>query len=155
MVVFRIARSKYIRDLSGTGAKRFGGRWNPKGLAVLYTSKHRSLAILELLVNANMQALPDDLSLLKLNIPDHPESSAEISVRDLPKNWRSSPAPFNLAEIGGDWISSGSSLTLTVPSAVVPEEQNILINPNHPEAKHLSVQSISSFSLDSRLLQIT
>lgn len=155
MVVFRIARSKYIRDLSGTGAKRFGGRWNPKGLAVLYTSKHRSLAILELLVNANMQALPDDLSLLELNIPDQPESSAEISVRDLPKNWRSSPAPFNLAEIGGDWISSGSSLTLTVPSAVVPEEQNILINPNHPEAKHLSVQSISSFSLDSRLLQIT
>jgi len=154
MVVYRIARSSYIRDLSGTGAKKYGGRWNPKGIAVLYTSKHRSLAILELLVNASTQSLPKDLSLLSLKVPNL-QQITEKTEEDLPQNWRTTPAPFRLADIGSEWIASNRSLILKVPSAIVPEEQNILINPNHPDFKQLSIQSISSFSLDSRLLQKT
>lgn len=154
MVVFRIARNLYIRDLSGTGAKRYGGRWNAKGTAVLYTSRHRSLAILELLVNASIQTLPSDLSILKLEIPDL-KNSSDISPSDLPDNWRSTPAPFHLSHIGSEWITSGSSLTLTVPSVIVPEEQNLLINPNHPDFNQVKVESISSFNVDSRFFKQT
>lgn len=151
MFVYRIARTIYIRDLSGTGAKRYGGRWNPKGIALLYTSRHRSLAILELLVNTGMQALPKDLSMLKLELPKLNPSS-EITAADLPGNWRNSPAPFQLAELGSEWAISNTALSLQVPSAVVPEEKNILINPNHPDFKKIRIESVSSFSLDSRLL---
>lgn len=154
MVVYRIASSSYIRDLTGTGAKRYGGRWNPKGIAVLYTSAHRSLAILELLVNANAQSLPDDLSMLSLELP-RLQHVSEITEDDLPDNWRNSPAPYRLGEPGWEWVTSNSSLTLKVPSAVVPEEQNILVNPKHPDFTQLSIQSVSSFSLDSRLLRKT
>lgn len=154
MVVFRIARNLYIRDLSGTGAKRFGGRWNAKGTAVLYTSRHRSLAILELLVNANIQTLPDELSMLKLKLPDLMEPK-EIIPSDLPDNWKSTPAPFRLARIGSDWVNSGNSLTIAVPSAIVPEEQNILINPNHPNFDQVKIESVSSFTLDSRFFRET
>lgn len=152
MFVYRIARSSYIRDLSGTGAKRFGGRWNSKGIALLYTSRHRSLAILELLVNTGMKTMPKDLSMLKLHVPETKPYS-EITVAELPGDWRISPAPFQLAEMGSEWIISNAALTLQVPSAVVPEENNILINPNHPDFKEIRIESISSFSLDSRLLE--
>lgn len=152
MFVYRIARTSYIQDLSGTGAKRFGGRWNNKGIALLYTSQHRSLAILELLVNTGMQALPKDLSMLKLKLPKL-NSSSEITAADLPGNWRNTPAPFQLAEMGSEWIISNSALTLHVPSAVVPEEKNILVNPNHPDFKKLRIESVSSFKIDSRLLE--
>lgn len=151
MIVYRIARSTYIRDLSGTGAKQYGGRWNPKGVAVLYTSEYRSLAVLELLVHAGLQSQPKDLHILELEIPES-EIPVAVDSKELPDHWRKSPAPYLLAEIGLDWITSGDSLTLKVPSAVVPEEHNILINPNHAKAKQLSIKSVSSFSLDSRFL---
>lgn len=152
MIVFRIARTSYIRDLSGTGAKRYGGRWNAKGTAILYTSRHRSLAILELLVNANIQTLPNELSILKLQLPDL-SNSVELSPSDLPDNWRNTPAPFRLSKIGSDWIDSGSSLTMTVPSVIVPEEQNILVNPGQPDFNQVKIESVSSFNIDSRFLQ--
>lgn len=152
MVVYRIARTSYIRDLSGAGAKRYGGRWNTKGIALLYTSQYRSLAILEVLVNTGMRNLPKDLSMLKLRLPER-NPLPEIKAADLPGNWRSSPAPYRLAEIGSEWITANTELSLSVPSAVVPEEKNILINPNHPAFKKIRIESVSSFSLDSRLLE--
>lgn len=149
MHLFRIAKTSYIRDLSGTGAKRYGGRWNHKGVAMLYASQHRSLAILEFLVHASMQALPTDLSFLTLEVPDS-SKTPEVDLSDLPSNWRDYPAPFRLAELGSEWIASGNSLLLKVPSVVVPEEWNILINPIHPDFEAMTINSISSFSLDSR-----
>lgn len=149
MQIFRIAKTAYIRDLTGTGAKRYGGRWNPKGVSLLYASEHRSLAILEILVNASMLSLPEDLSLLTLRIPDS-ETTHATAPADLPSNWRSSPAPFRLAEIGADWIASNKSLAMKVPSVIVPEEQNVLINPNHPDFETIRIESVSDFTLDSR-----
>lgn len=154
MFVYRIARTLYIRDLSGTGAKHYGGRWNAKGTAILYTSEHRSLAILELLVNANMHSLPNELSMLQLKLPES-NQPPEIKTADLPQNWRRSPAPFKLAELGSDWITSGDSLAITVPSVIVPEERNILINPNHPDFNSLKIETVSSFDMDSRFFKQT
>ena len=151
MIVYRIARTRFIRDLSGTGARLYGGRWNRKGIAVLYTSESRALATLEYLVHAPFLAAPSDLSLAALAIPES-VSISEINVADLPDNWRDYPAPPALAELGTRWVLASDTLLLRVPSVVVPDEFNILINPSHPDIEGVTIHHIEGFSLDSRLL---
>lgn len=152
MDLFRISKKKYIKDLSGEGARKFGGRWNSKGSAVLYTSQTESLAALETLVHASIATIPSDLNLLILSVPDHIEPD-RIDVKELPLGWRNYPAPNQLAEIGGKWVDSESSLLLKVPSVLVQSEMNILINPNHFDADKLSIKEIRPFSFDMRLFQ--
>lgn len=152
MLVYRIAKTRYIRDLSETGAKRYGGRWNQKGNPVLYTSEHRSLAILEFLVHCSIQTFAKDVSIITLSLPDAQHGKA-LEEDQLPDNWRSYPAPFQLAEQGTNWLISGDSIFLKVPSVVVPEEWNILINPAHPDFQFVTIHSVSSFALDSRFMK--
>jgi RES domain-containing protein len=151
MVVYRIALKRYIKDLTGSGARIYGGRWNHKGVGVIYTSESIALATLEYLVNASMPLIPDDLVLAKLDIPDNilPEI---ISVKKLPKDWRNHPAPLVLAELGTKWIIDCKALLLRVPSAVIDSEYNILINPGHPDMKHISIK-YERFKLDNRFIE--
>lgn len=149
MLVYRLAKEKYIRDLSGTGARLYGGRWNRKGTPVLYTSEHCSLAVLELLVHTPHTLLPDEISLLKLTIPN------ELSVitwetEKLPAKWRQYPGPDSLAIMGSEWAKSQKSFALKVPSVLVPDDWNILLNPNHPDFEKINIKSVSAFELDSR-----
>ena len=92
MRVYRIAKTKYIRDLSGTGARMYGGRWNKKGVGILYTSENRALATVEYLVHVSSSIVPAELSIAMIQIPDD-ISPKEISISDLPANWRDYPAP--------------------------------------------------------------
>jgi RES domain-containing protein len=150
MLVYRIARSKYIRDLSGEGARLHGGRWNQKGTPVLYTSEHQSLATLEVLVHTSLNLIPEDLQLLKLDIPEEvPQES--ISMDTLPSNWRNYPAPRSLALLGTKWAQSLKSLVLRVPSVISPPDANVLINPHHPSMTSVQVKDITEFKLDGRL----
>lgn len=149
MVVYRFARAKYIRDLSGTGAKIYGGRWNQKGTNMLYTSEHCSLALLEFLVNISSALLPKDIQLLKLSIPDD-VSFDVIKKNDLPANWMHYPPPEDLAEMGSQWAEKQATVALKVPSVLTPGENNILFNPNHPAFKKIKIKSVSPFNLDSR-----
>ena len=91
MIVYRIAKKEYIEDLSGNGAKRSGGRWNPKGTPVLYCASTSPLAILEKLVSIDMDLLPDDLYTSALEIPK--SKILKISEEELPKNWNHYPSP--------------------------------------------------------------
>lgn len=152
MEVYRIAKTRHINDLTGTGARMAGGRWNKKGTAILYTSESRSLAAMEYLVHVPLSLLPSDLSIACIEIPDiaHPD---EIAEDDLPVGWWEYPAPSELAEIGTDWARGNHSLMLRVPSAVVQGEFNMLINPLHPEMLHVAVVQIESFSFDERLFR--
>lgn len=150
MVTYRITRRVYAHQLNGEGARRYGGRWNVKGTAVIYTAEHQSLATLELLANTINTALPDDLVVLSIRIPDE-ASLIEWHQDSLPVNWRSYPAIRTLAEQGTDWINSHSSLLLKVPSVLVPEECNILINPAHKEFDAVRIESTDELSLDDRL----
>jgi RES domain-containing protein len=152
MDLFRIAREPYINDLSGEGARLYGGRWNRKGIPVLYCSPSISLAAMEVLVNTPMVSMPDDLQLLMLSVPDNirPE---QITVNTLPDNWSASPAPELLRDMGSGWIESQSSLLLKVPSAVIPLEWNILANPAHPEFEHVKKLQIHPFRFDERLIR--
>lgn len=150
MKVYRIARTEYAKDLSGTGAKLYGGRWNHPGTPVIYASQSRSLATVEYLVHVPRPFAPADLSIVTLNIPDDvvPE---EIQSSSLPKGWRRYPAPTRLADLGTAWALSKRSLLLRVPSAVVESEQNLIINPDHPEISRVVIDRVEKFHFDDRL----
>ena len=132
MQVFRLARYARRSDLSGYGAFLYGGRWNLRGRAVLYTAEARSLAIMEVLVHLTSEELPDDMYLLTLDVPDT-ASRAELTVADLPPDWRRTGLLQPTALLGHAWLEAGAMLALRVPSVVVPQEHNLLLNPAHPE----------------------
>ena len=150
MFVYRIAKKKHIRDLSGIGARLYGGRWNRKGIGIVYTSESRALALVEFLVNVPFSMLPSKLCIATVEIDDQIRPT-EIPHGDLPKNWRKFPIPSELAEIGSKWAVSNESLALRVPSALVPYEFNILLNPSHPDMKHVAIVDVEAFERDKRL----
>jgi len=154
MKVYRIAMRDYINDLSGIGAREFGGRWNHKGTSIVYTSEGRPLAILECLVNFPMPVSPKalDLKIATIVIPDV-IIPKRISISDLPSNWRDYPAPLELADIGTKWARKKETLLLRVPSAIVHQEFNILINSLHPDMKRVKVSHVENYKLDARLLR--
>ncbi len=149
--LFRIATSEHISDISGTGARIYGGRWNHQGYPVVYASGSRSLAALEFLVHVPMALAPEDLSILEINITKRVEIES-VNVSQLPLNWRDYPAPEQLADIGTKWLKSKSSLLLEIPSAVMNKEVNILINPLHEDIKSVHLVSVEKFSFDPRLI---
>lgn len=148
--VYRIALAKHARDLSGKGARLTGGRWNTKDTAVIYTSESRSLAAMEYLVHVSLTDIPPEIKITSIGIPEA-IIPKEIDPSDLPKDWRKSPAPFLLGDIGAKWVSGMESLLLRVPSAVVMHEFNILINPAHPDMKSVRIIDVESFIYDERL----
>ena len=150
--LFRISTSEHINDITGTGARIYGGRWNHAGYPVVYTSGSRSLAALEFLVHVPMALAPEHLSIVQINIRKNIIREA-IKESQLPSNWRDYPAPEKLATIGTNWIKSKSSLLLDIPSAVVDKEVNTLVNPLHPDIRHVNVAEIEKFLFDSRLLK--
>ena len=150
--LYRISSSGHINDISGTGARIYGGRWNHAGYPVVYTSGTRSLAALEFLVHVSMALAPENLSIVEINIQKNIKRES-IKVNQLPSNWNGYPAPEQLANIGTSWIKSQSSLLLDIPSAVVDQEFNTLINPLHSDIKFVNLSRIEKFSFDSRLLK--
>ena len=154
MVLYRIAKTAYIGDLSGSGPRLYGGRWNPKGIGVIYTSESRALAALEFFVHLSRTVIPPGLSLASIEIPDK-ASRKEITMEELPRNWRSYPAPLELADIGASWIRSKKSLLLRLPSVIMPPEKNVLINPAHPEMTGVRIIEVEPYSPDPRLTRGT
>jgi RES domain-containing protein len=150
MVVFRIARKSFVKDLSGEGARLYGGRWNPKGVGLVYAAESRALAVLEYYVHADPAFLPADLALASIVIPDK-VSKKEVRIEDLPRHWRGYPAPIELARLGGEWAKAKETLLLFVPSVVVPKERNVLLNSSHPGMSDVSVVDVENYSFDARL----
>ena len=148
--LYRICTTEHINDLSGTGARIYGGRWNHAGYPMVYSSGSRSLAVLEFLVHVPMALAPDNLSIAEIIITDNIKRDS-ITSNELPSNWRGYPAPEQLANIGTKWIKSKSSLLLDIPSAVVDKEVNTLINPLHPDMQHVGLTKVEKFYFDSRL----
>lgn len=151
MQLFRIAKTQFIGDLSGTGSRLHGGRWNQKGTALIYASESRALAALEYLVHFPMALVPTDLSILRIDVPDDTDVKT-VQMASLPKDWRAYPPPQDLPAIGTKWALSNETLLLRVPSVVVDAEFNYLINPTHPEFKRIRPRRPQAFVLDQRLL---
>jgi RES domain-containing protein len=149
MILYRLTREKYINDLSGAGAKAYGGRWNSIGMSMLYLTSSRSLAVLEVLVHLRPLFIPDDYYMITIEAPDDFEA---INLKQLPPNWKDAPDEHNLKPLGDRFLSEKKHLLLQVPSSIVNEEFNYLANPLHEKASKLKVLKINPFSFDSRLL---
>jgi RES domain-containing protein len=149
MLVFRLVRQAYAQQLDGKGAALFGGRWNSVGKPLLYTAEHRSLAVLEYRVN---NPLPlKDLMMVTLEVPAHDIKT--LSTQDLSKQWQSYSPQNKCAAIGDSWLERQETLMLRVPSAVVPQENNMLINPLQSGMKNVKILDATPFLIDHRLYQ--
>ena len=132
MRVYRLVKARHAGSpLDGSGAKTHGGRWNSKGVAPVYTSETVSLAALELLVHLHRSEVLNTYGLVSVELPD--AGVMELDAASLPGDWRRDPPPPSAAVLGDEWVAGGSSLALAVPSALVPRQRNILINPAHPD----------------------
>lgn len=153
MIAYRLCKSKYQSTaLSGFGAKEYGGRWNSVGVALVYLAGSVALAALEVMVHVPNQALlRDAYTIVPLEFDE--DLCFVLDPETLPKNWNTYPAPEYLKQIGDDWVGSGESALLRVPSAVVPSEFNFLYNPNHSSAKEIRVLEPQVFTFDSRLTE--
>ncbi len=150
MVLFRMSKRKYATDLTGTGAKIAGGRWNDKGIAALYLAENRSLAILETIVHCHY--IKDLYNRVVLSI-DLPDNLIDILNRNkLPNDWNKTPWHDYTINEGSDWLKSNSNLVLKVPSAIVPEENIYIVNPRHRDRNKIKIINQEIFKPDNRLL---
>ncbi len=151
MRVWRISRETRASDpLGGRGGLLVSGRWHTRGRRVVYTSSSLALAALEFLVHVAADRLPTDLVRLEVDVPD--DLAIERVEREaLPPGWRRYPAPEELRRLGDEWLDRGKTAVLAVPSAVVPEERNYLLNPAHADASRFAVVSTGAFVYDPRL----
>ncbi len=137
------------RALAGIGASRYGGRWNPVGVAVGYAASSLELAVLEAFVRLNVARPPLGYCWIEFEIPD----DAVSSLDHLPADW-DSPGPWRarVQAVGETWVKAGSSLALRVPAAVLPERANVLINPAHPRFAEIREVATAAFTWPRRLL---
>lgn len=149
MIVYRITSRTYATDISGEGAKLAGGRWNTMGNKVLYSSQHISLSILEILVKADKFTIPDNYTIISIEIPDDKNYSL-IKLSDLKLHWQQKIQYTQW--IGDQFIKNNESLILKVPSAIVHQENNYLINPLHKDFKKVRIIHTELLNLDKRLL---
>ncbi|MBF0352333.1 MAG: RES family NAD+ phosphorylase [SAR324 cluster bacterium] len=152
MRVYRLSKSQYAGDLSGEGARKAGGRWNLKGIPVIYTSDSIALATLETLVHTPLNLVPKHRAVTVFELPDHHKMN-KLDYSQLPGNWRDYPSPLELAQIGTQWVKQAQTFLLQVPSAIVPDGGgwNFLLNPSHPDFREVKIIDIFEYEFDPRL----
>lgn len=152
VLLYRIGKTKRITDLTGEGARIYGGRWNFKGTAVVYTSDSTALATLETLVHSPLHLMPKNRSILTLQLPDNLKIFT-VFPEELPQKWWVNPAPPELAHIGQKWLEEQSGVALVVPSSVTPtgEGRNYILNPQHPDFKYIEIVNVAKYDYDKGL----
>ncbi|MCH8569629.1 MAG: RES family NAD+ phosphorylase [Balneolales bacterium] len=155
MIVYRVEREKYLETtLNGVGAAlTVGYRWNSLNTYLVYTAESRALAALEVSVHLDLsEDLPTDRHYVEIEIPESVQI-LELNPADLPKGWNSKPLILETQFIGDDFVKDKAVAVLKVPSCIVRQEFNYLINPNHPDSKKIKVLSTTPFQFDDRLQQ--
>lgn len=152
MRVYRIGKTKHANDLTGEGARLFGGRWNHKLTPCIYTSESRALALIEYTVNINIEDIPRALSITIIEIPTI--GIQEIEEVQLPGNWKQVPAPSSTKDLGTQLLKTSAKPVLKIPSSVITEEYNYLLNPLHPDSKLFKVADIWDFVYDIRIKMV-
>lgn len=150
MKVFRLSKEKFSKKLSGKGAAKFGNRWNSKGTEIIYTAESRALAMAEVSVHLTLATLPNDFVMIEIEIPDEIKIGV-IKQKELPKNWNEHPPNSKTQKIGDAFIDNLDFCILKVPSAVVHEDYNYLLNPYHKDLKKIKIISIKNFPFDKRI----
>lgn len=149
MIIYRLVNSQYKDDISGYGSFLYGGRWNPKGMNALYGAEHISLAVLEIMVNYNsaMYKVRPRYHLIELELPD--QSIVKIRENSLKRKWTEDMEYSQF--MGEQFLQQKTHLTLIMPSAVIPEENNIMVNPQHPDFNQVKIRNTRPYGFDSRL----
>jgi RES domain-containing protein len=148
MLVYRITDPQFADDLTGEGARLYGGRWNPKGIPLIYTAESVALAALEVLVRLNT---PKQYSRVTYELPDTATTEV-LTLAELPPTWTLPFPNIWLLEFGRTWAMEQRSLVLKVPSAVVQGEGwNYLLNSLHPESGAIRILDVAPFTFDPRL----
>lgn len=144
---YRIVKREFAATaFSGEGARLYGGRWNSPGVSVVYTSSTIALAVLEWRAHLAQWPAP---AVMVVEIQF--SASLVLPASKLPQNWKQLPSPRANAAVGDDWIQSGISAILRLPSAIVPEEFNYLLNPAHPQFARISLGKPRVLRVDPRL----
>lgn len=149
----RIIRKKRLSDaFTGEGARLGGGRWNHVGTPVVYVSETLSLAALELFVHFTRKDIKLSKSLVAIPV-DIPNSlkTVDVTIQDLDSGWRVSPPSNSTKDIGTEWVQKKTSSILRVPSAVIPDEYNLVLNPRHADFKKVKIGKPQPFSIDERI----
>ena len=144
-----VKRTHAATAFDGKAAQRFGGRWNSPGRRVVYTSASKSLAVLEVLVHLDVGRPLPRLVAFAFDVPD--ELVDRLPAERLPRHWRTPHGMLATQRIGDEWLAAGNTLALAVPSTIVPEESNYLLNPAHPGFGRLKFGRSMPFLLDPRL----
>ena len=152
MIVFRLSRGKYATPLSGEGAAKYGARWNPVGMSLIYTAQNRSLAMAEVAVHLTLATLPDDYMILTIDIPDDIKIK-QLTEDDLPTDWQEFPHPASTQDIGRDFVMENEYCVLIIPSVVTQGDFNVLINPNHKDFSKITIKNIDKFPFDKRIFK--
>jgi RES domain-containing protein len=136
-------------DLSGTGAKMTGGRWNSKGTPVVYSAANIALATLETVHYLSGGGLPLNRYLVRIDIPDAIWAARQV-LDPLPGGWDAISAGLAARTAGDAWIAAGATALLLVPSVIVPDEYNVLINPQHGDTSSIVATTLKRWIYDSR-----
>lgn len=147
MRVYRLSKTQYAKDLDGTGAKLFGGRWNHIDTPCIYTASSRSLAVLEYSVNVNVDFIPRALSISIFEIDE--KAVKEIKIKKLPGDWQEAPAPYSTKDFGTKLLQKGIPI-IKIPSIVIKDEFNYILNPVANE-KHFKLIDVKDFVFDLRI----
>lgn len=146
---FRVVKKRWAKAaFDGEGARLQGGRWNSPGRPAVYCAGHVSLAILEVVVHADLALAPHYVV-----IPvDFDEALVEdLDPGRLPASWRRHPAPAAVVALGDEWLGECRSVILRVPSVVVPTEPNFILNPLHPAFREIEIGKPEVLKVDARL----
>ena len=143
------APSYTANDLGGAGAKITGGRWNSVGTPLIYSATNISLATLETVLHLRSGGLPFNRFLVRIDVPDD-VWAARVVLDPLPGGWDAVPPGMTSRTAGDAWVASSSSALLLVPSVIVPDEYNVLINPQHPDVASITATTIKRWIYDPR-----
>lgn len=154
MLLYRVTPQPYAHDLSGRGAQLYGGRWNPKGWAALYTAESAASAMLEYLPHFSETCAPPDLVLVTIEAPDT-MTIQHIDAASLPDRWNARPPATGTALLGKEWLQLGKAVALRVPSIMLPygKAWNLVLNPGHPEYDGIRVVEVVPLPVDPRLAE--
>jgi RES domain-containing protein len=152
MLFWRICRRRYAAEAAtGEGARLYGGRWNSRGVSVVYASTSLALAAVETFVNLEPNLQPADLVSVEGEIPDALEIS-KLDLKALPTNWHES-RDESLRRFGDEWIHAGKTVAMQVPSAAVRGEWNLLLNPAHRDLRKIKFREPIPFKFDIRMFR--
>jgi RES domain-containing protein len=147
MLVYRISLAKYARSLVASGR---AARWNNNDVKVIYTANSRALACLENVVHRSKLGLSLNFSVMEIDIPDS-LTITTVNLKDLPVNWDQFEHMHLMQRLGDKWVEECKTAVLKVPSSIIHDEFNYLLNPNHPDLNKIKLEAVKPFLFDDRI----